>query len=139
LLNGQLGLWQHRSMYRICITYHITKKMDILLQRNEFAFIGVSLSHPDSTIVPPLSYVHEPPSISLLQSTNILQQCRQFSLYSLQIRISSNVFFVDVDIGNGGLTIDFLQRSLNVGSIIYSIKFISTYPYLSKVDIYIPT
>jgi len=86
-----------------------------------------------------LSYVHEPLFPSPLQSTNILQQCRQFSPYSLQIRISSDVFFVDVDTGNGGLAIDFLQRSLNVGSIIYSIIFISPYPYLSKVDIYIPT
>jgi hypothetical protein len=127
-------------MYRICITYHITKKRDILLQRNEFAFISVS-SKPSrlNDCSSDLSYIHDPLSFSPLQSTNILQQCRQFSLYSLQIRISSNVFFVDVDTGNGALAIDFLQRSLDVGSIIYSIIFISPHSYLSKVDIYIPT
>lgn len=43
-----------------------------------------------------------------LHSTSVLQQRRKIALLGLKIRIASDVLLADVDVGDGGLAIDFL-------------------------------
>ncbi|TVY19779.1 Altered inheritance of mitochondria protein 18 [Lachnellula arida] len=57
--------------------------------------------------------------INGVMHTGLLQQLGQLTLRGLEIRVATNVLLVDVDVGNGGLAIDFLQGSLDIRSIIY--------------------
>lgn len=53
-----------------------------------------------------------------LQSTSILQKCRQLLLFRLQIRVSSNVLLVDVNVWDGGLPVHLLESGLDSRSIL---------------------
>lgn len=53
----------------------------------------------------------------VLNNTGILQQVGELALLCLEVRVATNVLLLNVDVGNGALTIDLPQRSLNIGSI----------------------
>jgi hypothetical protein len=60
-----------------------------------------------------------PLSIMQSQSTSILQQLGELALLGLQVGVSTNMLLLDVDIRDGSLAIDLLERILDRGSIIY--------------------
>jgi hypothetical protein len=48
-----------------------------------------------------------------------LQQLGQLAFLSLKVRVATNVFVVDENVWNRRLARDFLERSLNIGSVVW--------------------
>jgi hypothetical protein len=97
---------------------YITTKIKITLMYIKFGFVHQvsflrSLSKAFHTNIPH-HYI-----FCTLNGTSILQELSKITLLGLEIRVATNVLLLDVDVGNGGLTVDFLQRSLDIGTIIY--------------------
>lgn len=57
--------------------------------------------------------------MSSLESASLLQQSRELSLLGLELGVAANVLLADEDVGDSALAGDLLERSLDVGAVVY--------------------
>jgi hypothetical protein len=66
-----------------------------------------------------ITAILQPINKGFLQGPSLLQQAGQFGLARLQIRVATDVFLVDEDVGDGALVGDLLQSVLDGSAVLF--------------------